>query len=202
MALERQQSLSKVAFELNFDFLDKQDQSPLAYLKDFRLFREGGSKKAYHLMSKKDDLLESELRIFDYKYTISTGKSSHTYHQTVFFLQSKKLGLPQFFMSPETLFHRFKEYLGFRKDIDFAEFPKFSEQYYLHGEDPEYIRSAFDSRVLRLFTVEPDWHVEGVNYYLVFYRKHKLLPPREIKRFYELGLKLARFMEAESLDLE
>ena len=58
MALERQQSLSKVAFELNFDFLDKQDQSPLAYLKDFRLFREGGSKKAYHLMSKKDDLLE------------------------------------------------------------------------------------------------------------------------------------------------
>lgn len=200
---DRQTALRNIAYELGMDFLDKEDQSPVTYLRDFRLFRTGMRKKISNLMIKKDALFESELRLFDYQYTISTGKSTHTFKQTVFFIESKKLGLPEFFMQPEHLLHRFAEFLGFKRDINFEQYPQFSRQYYLQSRDEDYLRASFRKPVLDLFTDEPNWHMEGVNYYLILYRNKMILPVRSIKPMYDMGVKLAGFMEAESpfLDL-
>ena len=88
----------------------------------------------------------SDINVFDYRFTISTGKTSVTKEQTVFFMNSKELGLPDFYMKPEHFLHKIAAFLGF-EDIDFEEFPGFSDQYHLKGEDEHYIRAVMGEDV-------------------------------------------------------
>ena len=150
-----------------------------------------------HLLQKKDGLLEMNLHIFDYQYTISTGKTSHTYKQTVFFVESKKLALPEFWMKPENFFHKIGAWLGI-EDIDFDAFPEFSNQYYLKGKDKEAVRDMMDNRVLHFFTVNKDWYLEGVNYYMIFYKDEQLLSSGQIYKFFNKGMELYRMLSAQN----
>ncbi len=195
----RAEQLARVAFDLNMDFQPKDDWGVLNLLKDFRLFQQGGSKRIEHIMRQRGDMLEMDVRIFDYRYTISSGKSSKTFKQTVFFMQSKKLGLPQFLMRPEHFFHKVGEWLNLTQDIDFEEFPAFSDQYWLQSEDEDYLRASVTPPFLRFFSIEKDWRLEGVNYFLIFYRKEKLLPPAQIKEFYRKGMKVCEMLSQSEL---
>lgn len=165
-------------------------------LKDFKLFRRGGRKRIRNLLHKQSGLHQLDTRIFDYQFTISTGNSSRTFKQTVFFVESKELGLPQFWMKPESFFHRVGAYLGF-EDIDFEEYPKFSENYYLKGEDEEYIRGTLNDEFLKFFSVEKKWYLEGLNYYMIFYRFNKVLSPQEVKQLHDKGLNLVEMLKQE-----
>lgn len=165
-------------------------------LKDFNLFRRGSRKRIKHLLHRQGGLHQMDTRIFDYQFTISTGNSAQTFKQTVFFVESKELGLPQFLMKPETFFHRVGAFLGF-EDIDFEEFPDFSENYYLKGEDEDYIRSSLNDEFLKFFSVEKKWYLEGLNYYLIFYRFNKLLTPSRVKELHTKGLELVDMLKQE-----
>lgn len=195
MSKQRTQQLEQVAFNLNMQFEPKDEWGLYELLRDFKLFEISGGKKGIsNVMHHNDGMLEMETSIFDYQYTISTGKSAVTYKQTVFFMQSKKLGLPHFWMKPETIFHRLGEWLHFSKDIDFETFPKFSEQYWLKSTDEHYLRASMNDKVLRFFTIEKNWSLEGCNYYLIFYRHNVLLPPAIIKDFYQRGMKICEML--------
>lgn len=190
----RSAQLERIAFELGMHYQPKDDWGLLNLLEDFHLFRRGGRKRIEHLMHQRDGMLESDIHIFDYRYTISTGKSSHTYKQTVFFMHSKKLGLPQFLMKPEHFFNKVGEWLNLSKDIDFEEYPKFSDQYWLKSDNEDYLRASVKDDFLKFFSIERDWHLEGINYYLVFYKKSKLLTPPQIKDFYKKGMKICEML--------
>ncbi len=190
MSKKRTQSLEQVAFDLQMSFFPKDEWGSFELLRDFKLFQIGSRKGITNMMRRKDELLEMEVNIFDFQYTVSTGKSSHTYRQTVFFMQSQKLGLPYFWMKPENFTHRIGEWLNLSKDIDFEAFPNFSEQYWLKGPDEDYIRASMNDKVLKFFTIEKDWSLEGCNYYLIFYKNYTLLRPEIIKEFYHKGMKI------------
>lgn len=192
----RQQALEKVAFQLGMDFSPADEWGLKTLLRDFKLFKRGGRRKILNMMQHQSALHEMDIRIFDYQFTVSTGNSSQTFKQTVFFVESKKLGLPQFLMKPENFLHRIAAYLGF-EDIDFEEFPKFSAQYYLKGEDEDYIRGTLNDEFLKFFSIERNWYLEGLNYYLIFYRFNKLLPPTNIIDLHQKGLKLIKILEQE-----
>ena len=198
MSAQRTEELQMLADQLGMNFARKEEWGLIALLKDFKLFRIGGSQKITNLMSKKDEWLESESHIFDYKYTVSTGKSSVTYSQTVFFVNSKKLGLPHFWMKPETFFHKIGHFLGI-KDINFEAFPQFSDQYYLKGNDEDYIRATMNERVLHFFTIEKNWNLEGINYFMIFYCHNTLIPPHLIKEFYKKGMKICDMLMTDPL---
>ncbi len=192
--VNRAAQLEEVAFDLGMQFQSKDDWGLLRLLKDFHLFKQGSRKRIEHILHQKDGMLESELHIFDYQYTISSGKSSVTYKQTVFFMQSKQLGLPQFLMKPEHFFHRIGEWLNLTKDIDFEEFPQFSKQYWVKSDNEDYLRASVNEPFLKFFTIEKNWQLEGLNYYLLFYKKHELLPPAQIKDFYQKGMKICEML--------
>lgn len=195
---ERNSPLSKIARELEMEFHSEENQGLLGLMKGFKLFRFGNAKKIKNLMIRKDEWLESKAMIFDYQYTINTNNSSHTYRQTVFFIQSKQLGLPDLLIKPETFFHKIGTFLGMQ-DIDFIEDPEFSEKNLVQGSDEELIRSTLSEEIMRFFTIENNWTLEGVNYYFLFYQKNKLLDPNQIKTFYHKGMKLFEWLKAESL---
>ena len=117
--------MEQLAFGLDAKFQKRDDYGQRNLLKDFSLFRQGHSRKIYNLITKTDS--EKEMNIFDYHYVIQAGNTPVPVRQTVFFVNSKMLALPQFFMQPETFFHKIGQYLGMQ-DIDFEQFPKFSHQ--------------------------------------------------------------------------
>ena len=167
-------------------YLDKDEFGTKAYLKGFELFRYGNG-KIRNLSQQKSSNLDSEINIFDYKYTISTGKTSVTYDQTVFFANSKKLGLPQFYLKPENIGHRIAAFLGW-EDIDFEQYPAFSEKYHLSGEHEDFIRHTFNDHVLKFFSKTSGWSIEAANYYLVFYAHNSLVPENILFDFHRLGM--------------
>ena len=126
----RREDLRLLASRLKMKYSPKDDWGTLSLLRDFKLFKIGSRKKIKHLMISGNDYADTRTCIFDYHYTISTGKSSHTYKQTVFFVQSKDLGLPQFYLRPEVFLDRVARLLG-KEDIDFVSHEIFSDAYHL-----------------------------------------------------------------------
>jgi hypothetical protein len=189
MSANRTQQLSDVAYRLGLDFQAEDEWGLLALLEDFRLFNRGIGKEISNIMRSRDDLLESDLRIFDYKYVISTGNSSRRFRQTVFFMDSRKLGLPDFRMRPEQFIHKIGALIGF-EDIDFEDHSDFSNQYYLKSSDEYYLRASLQEGFFKFFSVEKGWYLEGLNYYLIFYRKDVLFPPDKIRNFYRMGMEV------------
>ncbi len=197
MSRKRTEEMSQVAFNLKFSFKEKDNWNLHTLLEDFKLFRHGGRREITNLMHQSDPLMNSDIYIFDYSYIISTGKSSKRFQQTVFFVHSKSLGLPFFRMRPENFFHKIGSWLGI-EDIDFESHPKFSNQYYLKGEDEDYIRHVMNDDILKFFSVEKKWFLEGINYYMIFYRLDKLLSPSQIRKFYKKGIFLYEIFQDQS----
>ena len=195
---ERTENLKRKASELGMEFHDKElfDIQPL--LQDFSLFRRGYGRKVRNVFRRKDELNESDLRVFDYRYTIGAGNNSRTFRQSVFFLQTKQLGLPHFWMKPETFLNRIGDYLGFHKDIDFKAFPEFSDNYLLQGEDEELVRYIMNHALLKFFSIEKGWYLEGINYYLILYRHNLLFSPDDLEVFYKIGLELYEMLKTSS----
>ena len=176
-------------------YLDIDEYGTKAYLQTFELFKHRNG-KIRNLCQYKSSSLDCEINLFDFKYTISTGKTFHTFDQTVFFINSKQLGLPDFRMKPETFVHRLISHLGW-EDIDFEEYPSFSEKYHLTGDQEDFIRFTFDDKVLKFFSKTSGWSIEAANYYLIFYAANSLVPNNILVDFYRLGMGIFNLFKDE-----
>lgn len=194
---ERIRLFQKIAFDLGMDYYETDEKQLLPLLRGFKLFSVG-TKKIFNLLSHVDDMHESDVSVFDYQYTVSTGKTTVTFRQTVFFMNSKLLGLPEMYMKPENLLHRIGHFFGF-KDINFEAYPDFSRQYWLKGDDQDYIRYTMNEKVLEHFTSEKDWYMETVNYYFILYKHNVVFHPNSIKSFYLNGMKLFDMLKQENV---
>jgi len=155
-------------------------------LKYFELFK-GKRGKIRNLSQMKLSTMEEEIHLFDFKYTINTGKSSHSFDQTVFFVNSKSLRLPEFRMKPESIGNKIAAYFGW-EDIDFGTYPAFSDKYHLSGEHEDFIRHTFDDKILKFFSKTSGWTIEAANYYLIFYAHSSLVPENILPDFFRLGM--------------
>jgi len=182
----RKENLKVVANQLNMDYSATDDFGMINLLKDFKLFRKGFSKKITNILQEKDEFLASDIRIFDYQYAQRYGKTTKTYKQTVFFIQSKALDLPKFYMEPEYFFHRIANFFGIN-DIDFEAYPEFSKQYLLKSKEEHRLRNKLNEEVLHYFTIEKDWCLEGLNYYLILYIEEGVFLAKDIPYLYEKG---------------
>jgi len=185
---KRKKEMYQLSFELDTDWRERDEYGLLNLLQEFKLFRKGRSKKVTNILRKADVGTGSEVYIFDYAYLTGNGKSNRKYRQTVFFVNAKELNLPTFMMKPENFFHKIGQYLGWTKDIDFETHPEFSDQYLLQGQSEPFVRDTFHDELLHFFSVEKDWCLEGMNYYLIFYKHGHRIPVDQIKDFYEKGL--------------
>ncbi|MFQ5445593.1 MAG: hypothetical protein ACE5FF_01555 [Saprospiraceae bacterium] len=186
---QRKEELRQVAYSLGMEFHEKDEWGLLSLLKDFALFKKGFGRKAFNILQKKTGLLEEKISIMDYQYTVSSGNSAVTFVQTVFFIQSKQLALPEMLLKPENFFHKIGAWLGMQ-DIDFVEHPEFSNKFLLQGEDEERIRRTMNEKIMRFFLVEKKWCMESIGYYLVFYKERTQVKPAAVKSLYEKGMAL------------
>lgn len=192
---KREQKMKQLAHYLEAQFLGDSSYGDLQLLMDFSIYKKGKRHQIMNQIKKFDS--DAYFSIFDFQYK-KRGKSTRTVLQTAFFINSKALGLPHFLMKPEIFFHRIGHHLGIQ-DIDFEEYPKFSKQYQLQGDDEDYIRRAYNDKVLRLFTAEKGWTLEGINYYMLLYKKGKLMSIEEIGKLIEKGVFLLRAFKQDDL---
>jgi len=75
----RKENLKVVAEQLNMTYTEKDEFGMINLLKDFKLFRKGFNKRITNILQQKDEFLETDIQIFDYKYARRYGKRTKTY---------------------------------------------------------------------------------------------------------------------------
>lgn len=169
-ARKRTEALTAFAQGIGFAFKgDSWNHQPKAHQMGTALFGRGGGRQFSNVMTGTDSRLEVSL--FDYSYTVNTGKSSSAITQTVA-AYSLDLSLPLFEMRPEGFFDRVGDAI-IQSDIDFESNPDFSRRYLLRGPSEEEIRRLFSPALLAfLENLPPDekWHIEGCDTNLIIYR--------------------------------
>ena len=185
---QRRADRARLAQELGLAFFEKDGLGLLQQLKNFDLFsRErrwmGRNGKITNVMRSK--VGDTDVYLFDYAYVVSTGKSSHTVRQTVFFADDKNWFLPNFRLKPETWWHKVLGKIGTHRDINFPENPDFSDKFWVTGEFEQLIRQTFGPALQTFLAERPPVHMEGSNYYFLAYKPGKTLPAAEARTFFE-----------------
>lgn len=188
-SMNREEEMRQLARELQMRFEAKPAFHDLKLLKSFNLFRIGHSQKIRNLCSASDELLEYKQQIFDYEYIIQAGNTPAKFKQTVLFIIGQQLELPIFRLRPESWLDRIGRYLGW-EDIDFPHYPEFSHQYFLRGEDDELVRHLFNEKTLHFLTLHDGWHLEGIGFFMIMYKKSKVLSIPEVTQLHRVGTEL------------
>ena len=181
-AKKRTEALQRVANALDMRFgAEKRNPDELG-LAHMNLFSKGHARKAYNVMS--GQFADADCILFDYRYTTGGGKHSTTHVQTVVAFRVPGAQIPQFVCKPEHFFHKFADMFGF-EDINFEEYPRFSEAYRLNGENEARIRTIFNANVIQLLeaeTIQP-WSVDGAGDWLVVHRAGVTVKPDDCSEF-------------------
>ncbi len=132
---------------------------------------------------------ELRMVLFDYKYTVGSGKNKSTRTYSVVMAISQTLAMPKFSMTPESFFHRLADFFGF-KDIDFDDDPAFSDQFLLKGENEAEIRNFFTPhRRAGLLPLGPI-SLEAHDHVFIYYRSGKQSNAAHLRAMMEEGFKI------------
>jgi len=195
---KRASALENVAESLKMSFKAKDEKDIFRYsLAHLALMDKGrkSSRKALNIFTGTENGLA--INMFDYNYAEGTSSDVAHYKQTVAVFKSESFNLPVFSMGPENFLHRIGAKLGMQ-DIDFEDYPQFSKQYLLEGENEAAIRSFFTPSILDFFTQNKDWNVEGHGQYLVLYKSCVKLEPEEMEPFMKETLSMATLFQSIS----
>jgi hypothetical protein len=195
----RREAIERFAADSGLTFSAEDVEKTRARLVDFQLFKEGRGQRAYNLVRAEAEGVR--MSVFDYQFTTGSGKSQHTYRQTVLAVESNGLHLPPLSIRPENLFDALAGILGFR-DIDFEDHPEFSRGFVLKSPDEERTRKLFDDEMFQFFTQRRDVALEANRNRFVYYRRNRIVPPAEIKNFLADGLQLFNLFLARLVRME
>ena len=176
MEKKRTEALRGVAAGMGLEFAETDETGLQSGFSGFMLFGHGRSRTIKNVAY--GGVGDSAVMLFDYSYTTGSGKNSSTHPQTVAFLQSDGLDLPEFVARPEGLFDKIGQVLGYQ-DIDLPAHPEFSRRYTLRGTDERRIRAFFTGDVARFFEANAGLSVEAKFDRFILYRPNRRLAPEQ-----------------------
>jgi hypothetical protein len=149
----------------------------------FHLFSQGHGRKFRNVA--RGGCSAGEVVLFDYQYTVGSGKNSHTYCQTVALFRWPGTSLPGFTLAHERWWHKVGTAFGYQ-DLDFDSNPEFSRRFLLRGADEEAIRQFFTPPVLAFFESRDSaeaWTWEGAGDKLLLYTQGRKVKPADLPMF-------------------
>ena len=196
----RRQALEEFAKRKGFAFEAKDSYGIRAFFKDMKLFKHGAP-KSINVIQRKEESFDYS-GVFDYHYTVSTGKSTVTFKQTVYFRIHNELMLPDFRLFPEKWYHEVNKWFGMQ-DINFVSYPEFSKNFVLQGKQPEFIWKLFQyQKLVDHFNIHRSWSVEAVGKYFVMYHPSVLQPVQEMQNLLKTGDTLYDLLVERNRELE
>lgn len=192
---KRREAIQRVANDMGLDFYQDGDPELIHQLSDLPLFSKGRSKRMNNMIRGETD--QVVMGVFDYRYTVGSGKNSRTYRQTVAFFRSADLNLPVFEMRPQSFFHSIGKMFGLQ-DIDFESHPNFSKRFVLRGSKEKQVRATFHSALLTTLEQKQGICVEGRYQDLVFYRPAKRVSPEQIRQLMSEGFEILTLFQGKA----
>ena len=193
---KRAQKLAAVAHALGLTFRRKPTPDDFLIVSRSHLARLGRAPVMSNVMEAPTLSGGERSTVFDFRYTVGYANNSNTIVQTVIIMHAPALHLPPFILKPESLFEKTVQLFG-GSDIDFAEWPKFSELYTLRGTDEALIRQAFTPMVIQYCEQQPrKICLEGAGDGLLFYRPARRVKPEEVGAFVKDALEIRSLFSA------
>jgi hypothetical protein len=192
----RSKKIEAVAQSLGLTFRLKPTEADTALPAGSYLANEGHGHSVSNVLeaARSDEL---NFTLFDYQYTIGTGRSACTYNQTVTKMQSALFHLPQFILFPETFFAKMGKMFG-KSDINFPESPEFSRKFVLRGDDEAAIWELFNPALRQALEAHDRLTIEGVGELLFIFRAGRRSKPAELPAEIEQDKRIAAlFFEAQ-----
>jgi hypothetical protein len=186
---DRTEALRSVAETAGLAFEPKAEVAAVRLLGDVQLFARGHAKRVTNLMTGR--LGDQQAAVFDYWYTVGSGKGQRTTAQTVVLLPSAKGTLPDLQMAPENPLIKIAEAFGYQ-DIDIESAPEFSRRYIVRGADEEAIRAALYPDATSYFAEHEGWTVEVQSGTVAIYRADNRPKPDDMRTFIEEARAAAR----------
>ena len=195
---QRAEAMKAAADALGFEFHPAPDPAVLDDVRGLHLFAQGRRPRLRSMMW--GTTRDLGVAVFDYAYTVGSGKNQHTHSQTVVRFLAAGLALPAFALRPESFWHKVGQLFA-GPDIDFDTHPKFSGQYLLKAKDEAAVRDLFREDVLDYFEDSPGLSVEAAGSRVVFYRADTRVEPAAVRALLEHGFEvLALFRPAAAAD--
>ena len=183
---KRTEAMRAAASQLGMQFSADANPALSSKLQSFALFNRGHGRKMKNVMAAETEAVR--LSLFDYQYTTSNGKNSHTHRFSLIAMEFASIQLPSFTLRPEGMLDAIGSVLGLQ-DIDFLDDPAFSRLFVLKGNHEPAIRDFFNVELRRALTELPGSHVESSTSTLIFYRGGRKRPD-QMKKYMEEGFKL------------
>ncbi len=105
---------------------------------------QGRSKKASNLIYGR--VADGELRYFDYRYTVGSGKNSHTYYKSACAVQTGYRFAPML-IRPEHMFDKVAGFFGF-EDID-LDLGEFNRKFFVRCADKKFAYDVLSQRAMQ-----------------------------------------------------
>ncbi len=114
-------------------------------------------------------------------------------YQSVLCFQFEGAKLPCFLLQPQNIWDKIGAYFGYQ-DINFDDYPDFSDYYLLRGTDETLIRRLFTNEVIQFYEKRPGLNTESAGNTLLYYPHsytidHRIAPPL-IHPFMENGFRV------------
>ena len=103
--------------------------------------------------------------------------------------------IPVFTIDREHVFDKLASLAGY-DDIDFEEFPEFSDAYYLKGPNEAGIRDLFKPELIEFLTGIGAEHIESTGSQMLVLTKQRLCSEQEILKLVNVGNQLAERLKA------
>lgn len=192
---KRREQIVQVASAMGLPYFEKGDPALLSDLSEFELFSKGRRRAITNMVHGEADGVD--LGLFDYQYTIGSGKYSQTLRQSVVYIRAKDLVAPVFTIGPESFFHRIGNFLGMQ-DIDFDTHPEFSKKFMLRGPDETAIREFFTGERLTFLEGHPTISIEARGDQLAVFYNNKRSAPEELQALMALGFEIYALLRQQS----
>jgi hypothetical protein len=189
---KRTEGLQAAAATMKFTFSPEDDPALRGRLAGFHLFSQGRSRKIRNVLRGRAG--DTDVLMFDYRYTTGSGKNSHTWKQTVMVFESAGANLPDFSLRPEHIFHKLGQVFGYQ-DIDFDSHPGFSKHYLLKGSDEQQLRNIFTTDVLSFYETQKRVSSEAAGGQFLYYRAGKRIAPDKVADFIRDGVRAFSFFK-------
>ncbi|MCP3693583.1 MAG: hypothetical protein GY917_15385, partial [Planctomycetaceae bacterium] len=137
----RSQALAESAEELGLPFQATGDEALLQRLSCLAFMSTGRKQQVTNLMVA--DTAHARISLFDFRYTVGSGKHTKVFSQSVLAMEAETLECPAFSLRPEGGWDRMVNMVG-GQDIDFEDHAAFSSAFVLKGDVEDEVRTYLD----------------------------------------------------------
>lgn len=179
---KRAKDIGDLAVSMGLQFSPEGPEQGFLENTGLEIFRLGHSRKAAN--SVRVQSRAGTVNIFDYSFTVGSGKSSSIRTYTLALIPCSRCAIPVFSLKPETFIYKIGEAIGF-KDIDLPAFPLFSDKYRLTGPDEPAVHMFFTPQRAAWFERHLDLRVQGAPGHAALFRRDGRLPVNSWPDFIE-----------------